>query len=338
LRFGYQQPPVAYQGGLGRGGITEVSGRVFDESGEPLIGATILLKGTSIGTITDVDGNYTLNLPPTPASLVVSFTGYSTEEFAVNSPTQNVVMKGGMELNEVVVVGYGISGRTAGINKRKKSRADKTVPQQVVEAYQPTTVNFEIELPYTIVSDGKNYAVDVKTETVPTFYKYFAAPKLDENAYLTAHITDWQDLNLMDGEVNLFFEGAFLGRSLLDTKHANDTLEISLGVDKGVVVQRKKLKEQSSKQFIGTNKTERRAFEILVRNNKQQPIQIDIQDQFPISTNKEIEVDDQKYEGAALEKETQILTWKLNLAPKEERKLGMQYSVKYPKRQVLMLE
>ncbi|MBI5913791.1 MAG: DUF4139 domain-containing protein [Bacteroidetes bacterium] len=103
-------------------------------------------------------------------------------------------------------------------------------------------------------------------------------------------------------------------------------------------MQRKKLKEQSSRQFIGPNKTERRAFEITVRNNKPQPINISVQDQFPISTNKEISVDDQRHEGAELEKETQILTWKLDLAPREERKLGMQYSVKYPKREVLVLE
>lgn len=339
LRFGYQAPK-AYQPGQGRGGITEVNGKVFDKSsGEDLIGATILLKGTSIGTITDIDGSFSMKIPSNPATLVVSYTGYETQEVAVNSSGFNIsLVPSSNMLEEVVVVGYGISGRLSGINPKKKSRADKTIPVETTEVYQPTTVSFEIETPYTIPTDGKTYTVDIKSEIVPAAYKYYAAPKLDENAYLTAHVTDWQDLNLMDGEVNLFFEGAFLGRSLLDTKNANDTLEISLGVDKSVVVQRKKLKEQFSRQFIGSNKTERRAFEIVIRNNKLHPIQIVVQDQFPISTSKEIEVSDRKYDDAELEKETQILTWKLNLAPKEERKLGLQYSVKYPKREVLILE
>ncbi len=339
LRFGYQAPP-AYQQGQGRGGIAQVSGKVLDETGQPLIGVNIVLKGTSIGTITDLDGSYTLRITPNPAILVFTYVGYETKEVGVNANVINVNLEpSSASLSEVVVTGYGGGADDMYSAPRvKKSRADKTIPVQTVEVYQPTTVNFEIEEPYTIPSDGKTYTVDIKQESVPTFYKYFAAPKLEENAFLTAHVTNWQDLNLMDGEINLFFEGAFLGRSLLDTKSADDTLEISLGVDKSVVVQRKKIKEQSSRQFIGTNKTERRAFEIIVRNNKQQPIQLTVQDQFPISTNKEIDVTDKAAEGAELENETQILTWNLNLKPKEEKKLKMQYSVKYPKREVLQLE
>ncbi|MBI5917312.1 MAG: mucoidy inhibitor MuiA family protein, partial [Bacteroidetes bacterium] len=226
LRFGYLQPlQVAYQGGLGRGGITQVSGRVMDESGEPLIGATIVLKGTSMGTITDIDGSYTFRIPPNPATLVVSYTGYATQEVPVNGVSINIALTSGLNLEEVVVTRNNISGSVAGVRKQKKSRDDKTIPLETTETYQPTTVNFEIEIPYTIPSDGKTYMVDIKSETVPTHYEYFAAPKLDEHAYLTAHVTDWQDLNLMDGEVNLFFEGAFLGRSLLDTKNATDTLD-----------------------------------------------------------------------------------------------------------------
>ncbi len=181
--------------------------------------------------------------------------------------------------------------------------------------------------------------VDIKSQEVPAVYQYFATPKLDENAYLMAQISDWQELNLMSGEVNLFYEGGYLGRSLIDTKNTSDTLEISLGADKGVAIKRTKIRETSIRQSIGANKIERRVSEIMVKNNKQVPIHLTIQDQFPISTNKDIEVNDQAFEeGGYLDKDSQILTWKFDLAPKAERKLGLKYSVKFPKREVLQLE
>jgi hypothetical protein len=341
LRFGYTPPPVAYKAGLGSGGITQVSGVVLDgESGEPLIGATISLKGSSIGTVTDMDGRFLIKISPQPATLLVSYVGYSSQEVAVNSSNMNISMQGAMALNEVVVTGLGMSGRAPGVEvkKQKQSRADETIAQQTQEVYQPTTINFEIEEPYTILNDGKTYTVDIKAENVPASYEYFAAPKLEEAAYLTAYITNWQDLNLLDGEVNIFFEGSYLGKSLLDTRNTGDTLNISLGQDKGIIVKRTKLKDYSSRQFIGGNKTERRSYEILVKNNKQQPVNITIQDQLPIPTDKEISVEDQKYDGAELEKETQLLTWKLKLAPREERKLNLQYAVKYPKGKTLVLD
>ena len=345
LKFGYPTYPPSQptaQAQIGRGGISEVSGKIFDGStGEALIGATILVKGTSIGTITDVDGHFSLNVPSTPSSLEVSYTGYNTKAFPVNSNSMNISLEPSTQaLSEVVVTGYASKSLSMpSIKFQKRTREDKTIPLEMVESYEPTTVNFKIETPYTIFSDGKNYMVDIKTNEVTAAYQYFATPKLDENAYLMAQISDWQELNLMSGEVNLFYEGGYLGRSLIDTKNTSDTLEISLGADKGVAIKRSKVRETSIRQSIGANKIERRVFEIVVKNNKQVPIQLTLQDQFPISTNKDIEVNDQSFEeGAYLDKDTQILTWKFDLAPKAERKLSLKYSVKYPKRQVLQLE
>lgn len=326
---------------VGRGGIAEVRGKITDaSSGEAIIGATIMVKGTSIGTISDLDGSYVLKTPTSPCAIVVTFTGYSTKEFPVNAGQINVSMEAGALLNEVVVVAYAAQKKLLpSIRLPKRIKEEKTIPIEVVESYQPTTMNFEIETPYSIKSDGKNYVVDIKTTEIPTEYQYFTAPKLDENAYLTALISDWQDLNLMDGEVNLFFEGAYLGRSLLETRIASDTLEISLGVDKAIQVKRTKIREKSIRQALGQNKIERREFEIMVKNNKPQPVKIKVEDQFPISNDKEIEVNDQYYtEPAELDKQRQIVTWSLDLSPKDERKLAIKYTVKYPKRKVLQLE
>ncbi len=239
-------------------------------------------------------------------------------------------------LNEVVVTGYGIERKSR--EKSKKQESKQSSPLETTEKYQTTTLTFEIETPYTILNDGKVYVADIKSMNVPAIYEYFAVPKLAQEAYLTAKIIDWQELNLLEGEINLFFEGAYLGKSILDVQNANDTLDISLGKDKGIVIERKKLKDFSSKQFLSSYKTENRAYEISVRNNKPQSVKIVIQDQFPISTNKEITVEEQEYKEASLDKETKILTWKYEMPAKQERKHLIKYSVKYPKNQVLSLD
>lgn len=341
LRFGY--PPndnlKLLQGRvsgipLGEKG-KEVAGKVTDKSdGTTLAGVNITVKGTTIGTVTDAYGNYSLRLPENAQNLVFSFIGYINEEVSINSNLINMALVPDQQaLQETVVVGYGGTK-----SAKPKTRSNSPIPLETTEKYQATTLNFDIEIPYTILSDGKVYTVDIKNQTVPALYEYFLVPKLEKAAYLTAKITDWQELNLLDGEINLFFEGAFLGKSILDVHHASDTLNISLGKDKSIVVDRKKLKEFSSKQFLSSYKTENRAYEISVRNNKSQSIQVVVQDQLPISTTKEISIEEEEYKEAIFEKDTKLLTWKYELSPKQEKKHTFKYRVKYPKNQTVVID
>jgi TonB-dependent starch-binding outer membrane protein SusC len=86
-----------------------IRGRVTSETGDGLPGVTVVLKGTTVGTSTDIEGNYTLNVPNTTGTLVISFIGYSTQELPINGRTTiNVPMAVDTKsLKEVVVVGYG---------------------------------------------------------------------------------------------------------------------------------------------------------------------------------------------------------------------------------------
>ncbi|WP_299796478.1 TonB-dependent receptor [uncultured Maribacter sp.] len=86
-----------------------VSGTVFDDNGQPLPGASIIVKGTTTGTQTDFDGLYALNNVPNNGTLVISYIGYSTQEIAVNGQTTMDISlsEDSQALDEVVVVGYG---------------------------------------------------------------------------------------------------------------------------------------------------------------------------------------------------------------------------------------
>ena len=86
-----------------------ITGSVIDNAGEPLIGASILAKGTTSGTITDIDGKFSLNVPNASNTLVFSFTGYETQEYDItNTSVVDVILQEGQLLDEVVVTGLGI--------------------------------------------------------------------------------------------------------------------------------------------------------------------------------------------------------------------------------------
>jgi len=106
--------PLLFLAVLVMGQEKTVSGTITSaEDGLPVIGATILIKGTSSGTATDIDGNYTLQVPGDDAILVISYTGLKTQEVTVGDRTEiNVEMESSVSiLDEVVVTGYGSQGR-----------------------------------------------------------------------------------------------------------------------------------------------------------------------------------------------------------------------------------
>ena len=88
----------------------KLSGRVIDAKGEPIPGANISVKGTTIGTITDMDGKFILENVPANATLVISYIGFTPQEIHVgNQTTFNITLQEDTEaLDEVVVVGYGV--------------------------------------------------------------------------------------------------------------------------------------------------------------------------------------------------------------------------------------
>ena len=96
-------------------GTKKLTGIVSDLSGEPLIGVSIVVKGTTIGTVTDLNGGYSLNIPDEnkKATLIFTYVGYLKQEISVNNKhTLNVIMKEDDKLlDEVVVVGYGVQKR-----------------------------------------------------------------------------------------------------------------------------------------------------------------------------------------------------------------------------------
>ncbi|NML21041.1 mucoidy inhibitor MuiA family protein [Pseudoflavitalea sp. G-6-1-2] len=198
-------------------------------------------------------------------------------------------------------------------------------------------VTYEIELPYDVPTNGKEQVVGLKDRVAEASYKYFSAPVRDKDAYLLGCIADWGNLQLLPGEANIIFEGTYVGKTFIDPGTTKDTLNLTLGKDRRVVVTREKLKDFSSVKFLGNNKKQILTYEITVKNNKKEEVQLQLKDLYPIPTDKEIEVELLEASNASVDKEAAFLTWNLQLKPGESRKLRLSYSVKYPKDKQLPL-
>lgn len=212
---------------------------------------------------------------------------------------------------------------------KKEDRGSEVAFQQV--AVQELSAEFEIELPYTILSDGKPYVVDVTSYSLPATYMHYAVPKQDADAFLMAKVVGWNTLNLVSGKASVYFAGAYLGQSFINTASVDDTLSLSLGRDKRVALARKKQSELSKRQLLGNNEKETFYFETTVRNNRDKEISVLLEDQLPISSNGEIEVAMLEISGAVLEKNTGKLSWNMKLAPGESKTVTLGYSIKTPK-------
>lgn len=198
-------------------------------------------------------------------------------------------------------------------------------------------ITYDIDLPYDVPTNGKQQIATLKEATMPSVYKYYAVPKLDKESYLLAEVSDWEKMNLLPGEANIIFEGTYVGKSFIDPASTNDTLNLTMGKDKRVIVKREKMVDFSSVKFLGSNKLQTMTYELTVKNNKKDAVNFILKDQYPISTNKEIEVELLDDGGAMISKEIGVLTWKLQLAPGESKKVRFSYSVKYPKGKTLNL-
>jgi uncharacterized protein (TIGR02231 family) len=200
---------------------------------------------------------------------------------------------------------------------------------------QQMDVVFDIDLPYDVPGNGKEQGVVLKDYQVPCVYHYFAAPRLDKDAYLLGQVPGWEKLDLLPGEANIMVEGTYIGKSFIDPGSVRDTLNLTLGRDKRIAIHREKVVDYSSVKFLGANKKQLFTYEITVKNNKREKVHLELKDQYPVSTNKDIEEELLESSGASVDKDTGILTWEIDLAAGESRKYRVSYSVKYPKDRIV---
>ena len=200
-----------------------------------------------------------------------------------------------------------------------------------------TNTKFVIKKTYSIVSDGDITAIEINTFQLPAEYEYFAAPLVNENVFLTARLNDWEKLQLLPGEANVYYEGGYAGKTNIDPFTIKKEMTLSLGIDPNITISRKQQRNFKSKSFTGSNRILDRVYDLEVKNNKNLAVSLKLMDRVPISQNREIKVDDVDPRTADYDKKTGLLTWKLQLASQESKKESFSFQVKYPKGKYISL-
>ena len=223
------------------------------------------------------------------------------------------------QLEEVVVQGYATRTKKASISNYT------TITEHQMN------ISFDIDLPYDVLSNGKQHSVTLKEIKLPATYRHYAVPKLEQDAFLLAEIDDYSKYNLLKGEANIIFEGMYIGKTYINPSQTTDTLSLSMGRDKKISIEREKVAEKSGSKFLSSGREQTFTYDIIIRNNKKEAAKISVKDQYPISTDKEIETTLLQSDGAKVDQESGLLTWELNLKPGESKKLRLSYRVKHPK-------
>ena len=200
-----------------------------------------------------------------------------------------------------------------------------------VETSQLQT-SFVIETPYDVYTNKKPIAIPLQNYELPATYTYYSVPSKHDAAFLLAKVSDWEQYNLLPGQAQLIVDQQYAGSSYINPNATTDTLEISLGKDERIITTRKRVDEKGSKpSFLGNTQRRSYTYEIELRNTRKEAATIEVKEQFPVATEKDIEIKLDQVSGAQVNSEKGELTWKLNLKPNETTKLIVSYTVSYPK-------
>ncbi|MBW3522794.1 DUF4139 domain-containing protein [Chryseobacterium sp. NKUCC03_KSP] len=235
--------------------------------------------------------------------------------------------------NEDAKVGY-MQKAKAEMSNSYQMRAETAAPSQIpVATVSDNQMNILYELNYnqTIVSQEKEQYVILDKKNVEANFKYHTVPKLNNQVFLMAFVKNWQNLNLISGEANIYFEDNYIGKTNITSNYVKDEFPISLGVDERIVAKRIKIEDKTAQKSFNSNKWETESYEISIRNNTKESIELEILDQIPLSENQKITVKTLNIGDGDLDTKTGSILWNRKINSGASEKINFSYEVKYPK-------
>lgn len=299
----------------------KISGVVRDQHGNPLPFVNIVLMniyGKQLGgTQTNDQGEFLIKpITPDAEYIVCSYVGYVKTTCYLTTNYLNINMRESSTVLQSVEIRF------------EKQSVKEEAERPIYSTFNNlTTTEFKINTPYTILSDGKENQVEINNTEFKAVYEYYAAPELNQQVFLTAKMLGLESSGYEEGPLNVFLNGSFVTTSTLKLPQTNDTAIVSLGYDKGVVLQRERVKNKSVRTNLGAKKVEVFAYNLNFRNTKNVPVQIQVQEQIPIAKSNNVSVSNLKYENASYDEETGIVTWIINLKPKEKVVLSYEFTI-----------
>ncbi len=217
------------------------------------------------------------------------------------------------------------------LNNSNEDIQGLTSDQFTTVVHQLIAAEFKIDLPYSIKSNNDQHMVLIKQAELATSFKYFAVPKMDAGVYLVAQMTKLDELQLVPAKANIFFDGTYIGETFIDPTQMDDTLNLSLGKDPNIVVKRTLIKKDCKDKIISDRIERVFAYSIEAKNNKSSTIELIIQDQLPLTTNGDINIEAMELSKGELDARTGTIEWKMTLKPKDSKLLDYKFKVKHNK-------
>ena len=190
---------------------------------------------------------------------------------------------------------------------------------------------YEIENKYTLKSGNIETQIEINKINANAYYEYASAPKLNSDAFLMGNIINWESLNLLNAEGSVYFDGAFVGTTYIQSTSSKDTMNLSLGKDERIIIKRTMLNEVNGSNLFGNIKEKKFSYDIVVKNTKKETVEITIEEQLPISQDKNITVNALELSGGKLNPTSGLVTWKISLKAGESTTKKFNFSVKFPK-------
>lgn len=222
------------------------------------------------------------------------------------------------------------------VGKEKANADAEFVPQAAQLTQNLTQQEFTIQRKQNLKSSTTPITVVLRELELPAKYEYHAKPRLDPDAFLVAKVYNWGKYDLLDGELSLFNNNTFVGKAFLSTDVPQDTLQLSLGRDKGIVLSRQRVYTKQEKSFFGNDRIDHYVWRIELRNNKKLPVSIVLRDQVPVSQSEAIKVTVKSVGSGDFDEKSGIIKWRVALNPGAQQAYEVAYEVKYPKEQRVM--
>ncbi len=204
--------------------------------------------------------------------------------------------------------------------------------QKPVMTENMTFSSFDIPQNFSLNSGEGEKAVTLIERKLPADFQYYAVPKKSNGVFLIAQVTEWEKMPLIPGKSHIYFDETFVGKSYINPKVMSDTLDISLGQDQNILINRIKKEDKCSNNTNILGATKKRGYEINVKNNRKRTIKIQIIDQIPISKSNKVKVNAKLGEGWSLDEETGMLEWILEISSGEKKSTTFEFEIKHPKK------
>ncbi|MFV0484278.1 MAG: DUF4139 domain-containing protein [Bacteroidales bacterium] len=192
-------------------------------------------------------------------------------------------------------------------------------------------VSYDVDIPYDVRANGEEHLISLYQQSIPAEYQYFTAPNYNNEAFLIAKIKNFSKYGLVSAPASIVFENMYIGKTFLNTSETEDELDITLGNDRRISIKRENVKDKSGEKFLSSYREKTVTYDLVIRNNKKESIDIEIKDRIPLSNDEKIEVELLDASGAKKDREKGFLTWTTKMSPAETKTYRVSYKVKYPK-------